>query len=154
MGDDPTHPDRMYRRLEVPPDASVEQIRRAYRKLAHDVHPDAHPEDSDASRRFREITEAYEVLSDPERRARYDRNRQPLTPDSSRPRRPEAGQPVSCPRIVVGLGPLRTGSPPLIAGPVHIASPPDPGGAAPNRTTGSDLAELVEALLLQPWRLW
>ena len=54
-----------YRRLEVGPFASHDEIVRAYRRLALGVHPDAHREDPEASMRFREITEAYEVLSDP-----------------------------------------------------------------------------------------
>src|SRR5579862_2762748 len=77
MPSDPSSGDRMYRRLDVAPEASAEQIGRAYRRLAHDLHPDTHPEKPDAATRFREITEAYEILSDPARRARYDRSRQP-----------------------------------------------------------------------------
>ena len=61
-----------YLRLEVAPTASHDEITRAYRRLAHCAHPDANPEDPDAARRFREITEAYEVLGNPGRRARYD----------------------------------------------------------------------------------
>jgi curved DNA-binding protein CbpA len=57
----------------VLPGASHDEIARAYRRLAHDAHPDAHPGDPDATRRFREITEAYEVLGNPDRRERYDR---------------------------------------------------------------------------------
>lgn len=65
----------LYRRLEVGPAASHDEIVRAYRRLARGVHPDAHPEDPEASTRFREITEAYEVLTDPGRREAYDRTR-------------------------------------------------------------------------------
>ena len=53
-------------RLEVSPGASHDEIARAYRRLAHDAHPDAHPGDPDTARRVREITEAYEVLGNPE----------------------------------------------------------------------------------------
>jgi DnaJ-class molecular chaperone len=63
----------LYRRLEVGPAASHDEIVRAYRRLALGVHPDAHPEDPEATTRFREITEAYDVLADPERRQAYDR---------------------------------------------------------------------------------
>ena len=80
MPPDPSNSDGMYRRLGVPAEASAEQIGRAYRRLAHRLHPDAHPDDPEAALRFREITEAYEILSHPARRARYDRNRRPLTP--------------------------------------------------------------------------
>jgi curved DNA-binding protein CbpA len=66
--------DLYYRRLELGQGASQEEIVRAYRRLAQGVHPDTHPEDPEASRRFREITEAYEVLTNPARRARYERD--------------------------------------------------------------------------------
>ena len=150
MPSDPSNGDRMYRRLDVAPEASPEQIGRAYRRLAHGLHPDTHPEDPDAAIRFREITEAYEILSDPARRARYDRNRQP--PPTSRSPRPPAPprtpphrgdahtRPGSTrePALFIGLGPFRTGSAPLIAGPVHVASPATPHGAAPSRTGGTE----------------
>lgn len=62
-----------YTRLEVDRRASRDDIVGAYRRLVMGVHPDSHPEDPDAVTRFREITEAYEVLGDPKRRAAYDR---------------------------------------------------------------------------------
>jgi molecular chaperone DnaJ len=61
-----------YDLLEVSRDASAEDIKRAYRRLARELHPDTNP-DPAAEERFKEITVAYEVLSDPEKRARYDR---------------------------------------------------------------------------------
>ncbi len=62
-----------YQVLGVPRDASAEDIKKRFRQLARETHPDANPDDPTAEERFREIAEAYEVLSDPERRARYDR---------------------------------------------------------------------------------
>ncbi len=62
-----------YAVLGVPRDASQEEIKRAFRRLARDTHPDANPDDPSAEARFREVAEAYEVLSDPERRRAYDR---------------------------------------------------------------------------------
>lgn len=62
-----------YRVLGVGPDASTEEIKRAFRRVARLTHPDANPDDPEAEARFREAAEAYEVLSDPDRRRRYDR---------------------------------------------------------------------------------
>jgi molecular chaperone DnaJ len=59
--------------LGVSRDASAADIKKAFRSLARDTHPDANPDDSEAEARFREIAEAYEVLSDSDRRAAYDR---------------------------------------------------------------------------------
>lgn len=59
--------------LGVANDASPDEIKRAFRKLARESHPDANPDDPTAEERFREVAEAYEVLSDPDKRARYDR---------------------------------------------------------------------------------
>ena len=62
-----------YRILGVSKDASRDEIKRSYRKLARQFHPDVNPGDGDAEERFKQIAEAYHVLSDKERRAAYDR---------------------------------------------------------------------------------
>jgi molecular chaperone DnaJ len=62
-----------YEVLGVAKDASDRDISKAYRKLAVMYHPDSNPGDEDASRKFKEAAEAYEVLSDSEKRSRYDR---------------------------------------------------------------------------------
>ncbi|GMQ97656.1 MAG: molecular chaperone DnaJ [Acidimicrobiia bacterium] len=59
--------------LGVPRDASSEEIKRAFRRLAREFHPDANPGDASSEERFRTVAEAYEVLSDDDKRARYDR---------------------------------------------------------------------------------
>lgn len=61
-----------YTLLEVSRDATADEIKRAYRRLARQLHPDTNP-DPAAAERFKEIAQAYEVLSDPEKRQRYDR---------------------------------------------------------------------------------
>ncbi|MCH7729637.1 MAG: DnaJ domain-containing protein, partial [Planctomycetes bacterium] len=62
-----------YQVLGVDHNASEREISTAYRKLAIKYHPDSHPDDEQATGKFKEAAEAYEVLSDPDKRARYDR---------------------------------------------------------------------------------
>lgn len=62
-----------YEVLGVSRDATKEEIKKAYRKLARKYHPDANPNDKEAAERFKEINEAYHVLIDDEKRAAYDR---------------------------------------------------------------------------------
>ena len=62
-----------YEILGVAKDATADDIRKAYRQSALKNHPDRNPGDAEAEGRFKEATEAYQVLSDDEKRARYDR---------------------------------------------------------------------------------
>lgn len=62
-----------YQILEVERGASADELKRAYRQLAHRFHPDKNPDSPDAEARFKEASEAYAVLSDPEKRSIYDR---------------------------------------------------------------------------------
>jgi molecular chaperone DnaJ len=67
-----------YALLGVKKDASESEIKKAYRKLAQKYHPDANPGDSSAEERFKEITQAYEVLKDDKKRKQYDQMREML----------------------------------------------------------------------------
>ena len=64
-----------YKTLEVSKDSSDDQIKKSYRKLAQKLHPDANPGDDGAADRFKEVSEAYSVLSDDDKRKEYDQVR-------------------------------------------------------------------------------
>lgn len=66
----------LYDVLGVKPEASDKEIKKAFRRLARKYHPDVNPENKEAEIRFKEINEAHEILSDPKKRAEYDRLRQ------------------------------------------------------------------------------
>ena len=61
-----------YEILGVNKNASDDEIKKAYRKLAKKYHPDLNPDDNKAEAKFKEVSEAYEILSDREKRTRYD----------------------------------------------------------------------------------
>ncbi len=61
-----------YKILGVKRDASAKEIKQSFRRLARQHHPDVNPDDPNAEEQFKEINEAYEVLSDPEKRTKYD----------------------------------------------------------------------------------
>jgi molecular chaperone DnaJ len=67
-----------YKTLGVGKGASDEEIKKAYRKLARQYHPDRNPGDKKAEEKFKEISQAHDVLSDPEKRKAYDRGQGPL----------------------------------------------------------------------------
>src|SRR3954453_3806496 len=64
-----------YKALGVAKDAPAAEIKKVYRKLARELHPDKNPGDAKAEARFKEVSEAYDVLSDPAKRKEYDEAR-------------------------------------------------------------------------------
>jgi molecular chaperone DnaJ len=73
----------LYAVLGLPEDADSKTISRAYRQLARELHPDTHPDDPDATERFKGVTAAYDVLSDETKRAEYDEFRRAAGPGPS-----------------------------------------------------------------------
>src|SRR5580704_17117269 len=62
-----------YKVLGVSRDAPAADIQKAYRELARKYHPDLHPDDKDAKKKFQEVQSAFDVLNDPAKREQYDR---------------------------------------------------------------------------------
>ncbi len=140
------------------------EIRRAYRRLAQASHPDTHPGDADAPRRFLAITEAYEILSDPQRRARYDHDQ--LKPPGQQPSpaaRPGPPRPAATPLtfvfvepatlnrpIIIGSPSNPPDRPPLVVGPLHWQ--PEPGPYPATARPAVDMQELLHAL--RPFGWW
>lgn len=84
-----------YNILGVKKTATSEEIKRAFRALALKYHPDRNPNDLEADRRFKEAVEAYETLSDPEKRARYDKLGPFYKPGGAPPTADELGEMLS-----------------------------------------------------------
>jgi curved DNA-binding protein CbpA len=83
-----------YKLLGVSRQASADDVRRAYRKLVRKHHPDANPDDPGAEERFKELYQAYEVLSNPEKRRSYDeRVRAASQRNREKPRARSGGRP-------------------------------------------------------------
>jgi hypothetical protein len=147
----PGHQDP-YRVLGVDTGASRQDIARAYRRAVHGAHPDTQPANPRAAARFQELTDAYDLLSDPDRRAAYDRAHpaggtggQPLSP----PRPPRVGRPGP-PHLPVPMP-----GQPIVAGPVHIEPPAAP--ASKHDPAAPPTAEVEDPPVIlgpQPGRRW
>ena len=148
----------LYQLLGVSRGASRQEIAQAWRRRARTEHPDSQPRDIAAADRFRALAGAYQVLSDPARRAAYD---QALAQEQ----RPESGAPAPAARVPVhhagrpgGADPLARPSAPLRAGPVLVEGThpaPAPGGWDEQDIVLAVLAELALRRLARdrdwPW---
>ena len=123
-----------YAALGVAKDASSADIKKAYRKLARELHPDKNPGDAKAEARFKEVSEAYDVLSDASRRREYDEARSLFGGGGGFPGgfRPSPGGPA-------GGGQLRHQRPARAdgrAGPARVASATCSAGSSAGRAAG------------------
>jgi curved DNA-binding protein CbpA len=160
VGQDGTPAPDLYQLLEVPRGASGGEITRAWRRRAAAEHPDRRPRDAAAPARFRALTEAYQVLGDPARRAAYDRTlgNQPR-PAAAAPEGAAAGAPARRPHgtgvPVVVRRPGRVPEPPLRAGPVRVEVPGAVPAAEDDAVRLAALAELAVRYLAghqgRPW---
>lgn len=75
-----------YDELEVAEDATGDDIKKAYRRLAVKFHPDKNPGDKKAETKFKRISEAYEVLSDPDLKDQYDNFEHPMVRNENKPK--------------------------------------------------------------------
>ena len=98
-----------YQVLGVSDSASQAEIKKAYRKLAKQYHPDANPKNASAAERFKEISEAHSTLSDPEKRKQYDQMRRYGAFDGM-PRRPSGAGAGAGGRRGSGMGPEDVGA--------------------------------------------
>jgi curved DNA-binding protein CbpA len=150
MGQSPPGRRRLnpYRVLGVDTGASRQDIARAYRRAVHGAHPDAQPADPRAAGRFRELTDAYDLLTDPARRAAYDRTHHPAAEPGGQPPppRPSMARWPGSPHL---LPPLYGQQ--VVAGPVHIEPPAAP--AREQDPAGPPAADVEDPpVILGAWR--
>ncbi|MBO0817423.1 MAG: DnaJ domain-containing protein [Actinobacteria bacterium] len=142
-----------YRVLGVNAGASQRDIARAYRRAAQRAHPDTQPRDRQAAARFQALTDAYDLLRDPGRRADYDRGHPARTPS----RQPQPARPGA--RLRRPGSPFLLGPPPgqlIWAGPVHVEPPATTPPASPHGR-GAPAAEFDDPVIIfgvRPGQVW
>ena len=143
-----------YQVLGVDPGASRQDIARAYRRAVQRTHPDARPADPRAAARFRELTDAYDLLTDPARRAAYDRAHQPAGDAGGQPSPPRYRSPMA--RVAARRHPpAPPPGQPIWAGPVQIEPPTAPAGEHdPARPPAADVEDPPVILGAWPGRRW
>ena len=140
-----------YRVLGVDTGASRQDIARAYRRAVQGAHPDARPADPRAAARFRELTDAYGLLTDPARRAAYDRAHHLAGAQPSPPPGPNPAARRAAPRHPLAPPP----SQPIWAGPVHIEPPAAPASEHhPARPPAADVEDPPVIFGAWPRRRW
>lgn len=139
-----------YQVLGVAEKATQDEIKKAYRKLAKKHHPDANPGDASAAERFKEIGEAYSVLSDPEKRKQYDQMRRfgglgfgrgrPGPGPSGGYRPPDGGEGFSFDDLQGGFGNISD----LFSSLFDLGRKGQPGGAPSGKQKGQNVEYVVE----------
>jgi curved DNA-binding protein CbpA len=145
----------LYKLLGVPQEASGGEITRAWRRRAAAEHPDRRPRDAAAPARFRALTEAYQVLGDPARRAAYDRSIGDRAAAPEGPAEAPAGRSRHGSGVPVTVRPAGRGpEPPLRAGPVRVDTPRStaaPRAAEDDAVRLAALEELALRYLAGDW---
>jgi len=147
--------------LGVSADASQRDIARAYRRAVQHAHPDARPHDPEAAARFQALTNAYELLGDPDRRADYDRNHPAPEPSRklSRPgrtglgsRRPSSPFPLAPSAFLLGPPTSQL----IWAGPVHIEPPATAPATSSHERSAAAAAfeDPIVILGMHPGQVW
>ncbi|HEX6750062.1 MAG TPA: molecular chaperone DnaJ [Longimicrobium sp.] len=144
-----------YRVLGVPENANADEIKKAYRKLAKQYHPDANPDNASAAEKFKEISEAYAVLSDEGKRKQYDQMRKlgafgglgGYRPGGARPGGAAGGGSFSFEDLDLGGG---LGD---IFGSIFDFGKRGRGGGAPGRPGGPTRGETIEYQVEIPFKV-